>query len=255
MPEVMFGVGAVFTGGAYNQFGKLRNEVTDYIEDMSVLNIKPIRVGIRHYHCQRRDGHQDEGGNGSACGRGAHRHGEAVVRQERRYKRELPDHERHLERSESTTRLKQLGRMGRVVRGEWRRGRDVHAHECENPCSDRECGEMATAMDPAAKVLGDASDGDKPTCNFQATDGGMWTRKKRWWTVVRLIVWPTAKRCRTWKLSRLQNQGVASLGRAQAVRRLQKKGPHKLVMKDRKRQPEEKRVQGGQSRTNIGMCE
>ena len=31
---------------------------------------------------------------------------------------------------ESTTRLKQPGRMGRVVRGEWRRGRDVHAHEC-----------------------------------------------------------------------------------------------------------------------------
>ena len=279
MPEVMFGVGAVFTRGAYNQFGKLRNDVTDHIEGMSVLHIKPIRVG-RHYHCQRRDGHQDEGGSGSAYGRGAHRHGEAVpccrskwsiffecarpfvegvleVWQERRYKREVPDHERHLERSESTTRLKLLGRMGRAVRGENDEDEmfmltSVHgkvidyetanrysalsakktdieqddegvAVPCENPCSDREYGEMATAMDPAAKVLGDASDGDKSTCSFQATDGGVWTRKKRWWTVVQLIVWPTAKRCRTWKLSRLQNQSVASLGRAQAVRRLQKR--------------------------------
>ena len=34
-----------------------------------------------------------------------------------------------------------------------------------------------------------------------------------------------------------------------------KKGPDKPVMKDRKRQPEEKRGQGGQSRPNIGMCE
>ena len=46
MLEVMFGVGAVFTGGAYNEFGKLRKAVIDYIEDKSVLNIKPIRVDL-----------------------------------------------------------------------------------------------------------------------------------------------------------------------------------------------------------------